>query len=499
MNVISLRRRRLRPTAVAAAVVLSIVVWAVSNYLPRQMSVPPAGASQAIGSQFTSVKYFAIPHEDDEGEASSVFTNDGTAAFPVFVYMTNGENTGICKNNVGYNTTNYYSGQTGQYSPPLSPAPNTYGAQGNNPPTFPRDPLVNATTGWSPLATATSDVNGAPLNGPCRANRLDSMINFWANAYSAPTSSPTPHVTTNQPPTGQVCFSPNTNIAYESSPGNSYSYTTGSAVSVVGGVDTPKDPCAYYWLTPTGDIFVFNLGDLNMGWYNSCPPSLPLSPATNGSLTSATGCSPNQSNTESYALSPADVVWAMEMLTQNGATLGVLPNLAASGVVGSAYYNAPSQSASGSSPTNTVQYAGYSGQQCALNGYFGYSGAPGSPNGYGHYNHYAVARALYNNTVIAGNYNFGRTCGGDPDTALGLGGPLSTYTAMFGIENSGASFMNAYGWDEERNINPDPSSWQTCQLGTQYEQLYSCAQAFWQKGGASTVSPYGANTGGMLP
>lgn len=153
-------------------------------------------------------------------------------------------------------------------------------------------------------------------------------------------------------------------------------------------------------------------------------------------------------------------------------------------IIGASFYNATTPGGS------TPAYNTSSGASCGV---------------YSHWNHRAVSQALWNNTIIANVYNWGRTCSGDPDVAA-TGGRVATVNATneantfavtgdphaAGFQSVGSSPWD-YGWDDPfafpYNIsfrssdegcayNPEPT--------TQTESEYSCVQAFWRKGGAGT-------------
>ncbi len=420
----------------------------------RRHARPDQAINQASFPNGTAI--YVSPHEDDEGEAWTSWSLQ-SGYFPIFVYVTNGENSGYC------------AGSPRNTAYPLPIPPQNYGAEGDNPQFFPMDPPLTPQTGWSPLENAGQDASGDPLNGPCRAQRLDSTINFLAQAqYDVNPGTPMPSLSLNQPPDGQACFPANYNIEYEAAPGQQYNPITGITSGIVSGYDSVKDPCAYYWDTPTGDVVIFNLGDLDMPWYQSNVNVKPLLPANRpGYLSTGNGqADPNQASTVQYTASPADVVWAIEQLTQYGPTIGVIPTIPTGIVAGSGFYNPP------------PFFTGAGGQPCVH---------------YYHANHDAVWSALYYNTVVANVYNVDRTCGGDPRQNISEVGTVAHYDSLFASNYNNAQ-DNAYSWDLPSSA---PSSTQNCIPGQQQEGFFDCVAFYILNGHAPTVAPVGTNTGGM--
>lgn len=325
-----------------------------------------------------------MPHEDDEGSLWADQLNNGSTAFPVFVYETNGENTGYCTNDtpIEYAPTGTLGTDD---QPPFNragdlpgaptgfagegPPPEYYGAQGDNPPVFPHDPALSPATGWGPLLTAGRYTGTAAsgssftegFDGPCRAGRLASMTMMFSQENAAlarlsplASRSSFPSVTPGQAPSGQVCFTERLGESYQAEAGTYAtpgSDGTWSSAAVPAGTVSGKDPCAYYWLTPTGDILAFDLGDQSLGYRSACPSDEGGRLTTGGVWPDETigfdsagtypeGARPGDGSgcpgdlpdgREAYTASPSDAVWMIRQVLRSGLLPAGLPLAAVNG------------------------------------------------------------------------------------------------------------------------------------------------------------------------
>jgi hypothetical protein len=396
---------------------------------PRLLAVVVAAGAVAVAAPATSVvahasagavqySYVVSAHPDDEYSAWSLI-DKSPSNYPVFIFMTQGESSGMCVSSAAYNVGDE------RYPGTLNPPANNY-------PT-----MAHATTPWDRPATwaPTLPVTEATVKDPgCRQARMNSTEQFLDDMGA---SDPTlPRFVPGSTKIKRTCF---------------------ASVPEAG-----KDNCAYSMASSVGALIFFDLGDDNFDWA-----------------------------TVPYALSPNDVVWAVQRVYQNRATLGI-PALSGGvhNILGAAFYNGNTPG-----PNATSGYATIAGGKCEV---------------YAHWNHRAVQVALWNDTILAGVFNYGRTCTGDPDvTPTGgrtarvdatiasttwnvTGNPA---TASFKATGAGS---NDYGWlagdafpygitagFTEASSAVCPSGAET---SSYYESEFGCVQAFWRKGGSATVT-----------
>jgi hypothetical protein len=428
-----------------------------------------------VPSNITAMIYSVFPHPDDDGADSILMGAYGQSLYHVYVVMNNGENSGACLSAGQAADTDYGTGSTndgdddltldyGDTSAPGDSYGNPAGSywySGTNDPTgYPQDQestnyypgnsgeywpgsdnsntTINA---WSGKAFANPGFGPQPANYPsdpstfsslfssspggCRGARLAALENLAEDLelYNG--------VGANYPDAGYDNYSP-TQVCFSGVP----SYWNG-----VASYGTQKDPCAYAWIGTHGAIIAFNLGDLNTDWNSGDYPTY-----------------------ENWGISPQDVVWALKAVDSNKATIG-LPVLPDNSFVSDAFYN--STSPGGTTPAYNTEWGGTCGQ-------------------YGHWNHYAVSNALYNNAIVPGVPNYGRTCSGDPN--VGAHGinlfPSSTSSvasfnqAYFGTSNTGSARQygfevgGTFGWSDANTAN--------CGTGSGIvESEWSCDESFW--------------------
>lgn len=476
--------------------------------LPRMPSVAAWGLGLPA-AHYRSVTVWVAPHPDDEESLWASQLNTSTGSFPVYVVLTNGENTAACigdgpiqyapAGNLGaqdlppFNTAGDLPGAPAGYVGPGHP-PEFDGAQGDDPPVFPVDPPMDVTTGWAPLENAASvsrsgsdgTVWSEGFDGACRASRLAaitamlSYTNAEVTALSgASDRSAYPSVSVGQPPTGQQCFSAPMGEVYVSgsgryaTPGGDGTWT---AASTPPGISSAKDPCAYYWQTPTGDLFVFNLGDGSMGYRSACPADLggqlrsgaPWPGGSNGY--DSTGAYPAGSvpgdgrcgvslaaGQESYGVTPSDAVWAAQQVSASALLPSGLPVVAlraASWVDG--FNPAPTApdalggiDVSASRATTTCAFGMDATTRCPAD-------APSAVPSCQHYapaGHWAAGSAAQLNTAVAGVPSAAAVCAGDPLATLtfATGAPsdgLRFWTRVFGDDSTTGwqASSRAYGW-----------------------------------------------------
>lgn len=438
------------------------------------VAAPPS--IRAWGAGLTAPSYSAIdlevvPHPDDEGALWADGLNEHSQSFPVMVVLTNGENAGACADGSNSAILPAPAGHLGaQDRPPFNTAgdipgavsgslgpglpPEALGAQGDDPPFFPRDPALNPSVGWDPLERSGSvDLQTAagPLSegfsGSCRAARLASLtvmlssMNQAIGGLSAVSDrSFYPSVAAGQPPDGQVCFNSPQQELYSSRAG-AYSTPDSSGVARVApttpGLLSPKDPCAYYWLTGTGDLFVFNLGDMSEGYRAPCASSLngslrlgPPWPAGTAGYDSIgdfpEGSAPGQASScpaalpagqEAYGLSPSDTIWAIQAVASS---VLLPPGLPIASLEGAAFVNGFTPGASPTDPVGGLDVAANrTSAPCRyLTGKGSTCDSPVPPappcSAYVHAGHLAVGLALYRNSPLPGLQGATAVCSGDP-------------------------------------------------------------------------------------
>lgn len=470
------------------------------------LTPPAAPVTPGASTAYAQMAFWVMPHEDDEGSLWADQLNNDDSSFPVFIYLTNGDNTGYCTNDTPieyaptgtlgsadqppFNWAGDLSGAPGGYAG-AGPPPEYDGAQGDDPPVYPADPNMNRSTGWQPLLQAGSytgpDAQGTSwtegFDGPCRASRLAATTMMMAQENAALSSlsdkaahSRFPDVAAGEAPDGQVCFSAPMNEAYQTGAGT-YAYPAGGAwasAAVPPGVQSGKDPCAYYWLTPTGDVFVFNLGDQSQGYKTACPadlgrrltdggtwPDETIGYASIGAYPAGarpgdgTGCANAlPTGAEAYAASPSDSDWMIQQVFGSGLLPPGLPLVA---VNGSGYldgYNR-AQPTGGSIDVNANQgatacyYLTGGGSSC------GSTAPAGACEHYLHPDHLSVGLDMSENRPVPVIDQFAALCSGDPPAAYTFGtrdpaDGAAFWTAIYNNDGSGAGWeggYRAYAWD----------------------------------------------------
>ena len=516
-----------------------------------------------------------MPHEDDEGSLWADQLNNDSSAFPVFVYLTNGENTGYCTNNtpiqyapVGtlgsddqppFNWPGDLTGAPAGYAG-TGPPPQYDGAQGDNPPVFPHDPNLNPALGWSPLLQANSYTGAGSdgtsyteaFDGPCRANWLSALTMMLAQENAAlkglssiSRQSYFPSVQPGQPPSGQICFSAPEGETYRSGSGTYAIPVSGGWTSgpVPSGNQSAKDPCAYYWLSPTGDLVAFNQGDGSLGYRAACPPDMggrltsggiwPDETMGYGSIgtypagaTTGGGCASDlPDGTEAYTASPSDAVWMIQQVLDSGLLPPALPVAAVSGT---GYLDGLNPaSPSGSLPSATVPPpppgpdsasidvdSNAPGTSCYyLTGGGSSCGSPapaGACEHYLHPNHLSVGLALRWNRPLPRVDLFDSVCSGDPmaEATFGTRDPADG-TAFFAaeFENDGTGTgsegaYQAYAWDTGLGpFDPYGAVADTCPgseaVATVGQWQYACQEAVTELSGPGSPTPPGDLVAGM--
>ncbi|HET6812132.1 MAG TPA: hypothetical protein VFH50_14100 [Acidimicrobiales bacterium] len=425
---------------------------------------------------YTSTTLWVAPQPDDEGSLWADELNTDGGSFPVFVYLTNGENTGFCtvdaalqrapEGNLGagdappFNTAGDLPGAPEGYLGP-GPPPEYYGAQGDDPQVFPRDPALTSVTGWAPLASAGTTTAPALDNhsytegfdGPCRAARLAALTRMFSemnrtvrSLTPAADRSFFPAIAPGAPPDGQTCFTSGLNELYRSQTGKLATPRpdgSWSGADVTPGVLSVKDPCAYYWLTPTGNVVVFDLGDLSSGFKSPCAytmggrlrtgsawpggangydsiGSYPLG-ARPGDSSGCTGALPG--GQEGYGVTPSDALWAVQQVAGSD----LVPRLPVKAVKAAAWVNGynPAPGAPGGAAGPDVlsndSHAGCGhltagGSYCAPQ-----LPPPGPCQYYLPAPHVAAALALQWNQPLPGTPTAVSVCSGDPLAARTFG------------------------------------------------------------------------------
>ena len=161
---------------------------------------------------------------------------------------------------------------------------------------------------------------------------------------------------------------------------------------------------------------------------------------------------------------------ALRSVDANKSSLG-LPALPDSAFVDDAFYNAAAPG--GSTPAYGTEWGG----ACDV---------------YGHWNHYAVAVALHDDSVVAGVPDYGRTCSGDP--RIGSTGvvvtptpssPLAGFVAAFYGPPTGTPYdtysARQYGFEVGGYFGWTEAAASNCGTGsTIVEGEWSCDEAFWE-------------------
>ena len=437
------------------------------------------GGTGATAPGMTGIRYSVLPHPDDDGSDAVLTGTAGPGTYNVYVVLTNGENSGACFGEAQADDADYDGGQTDDgdndlsgigpdSSSPADPYPNPGGpywyAGPSDPSGYPAaredsngttsyvqldngeywpgsggtNTTIDAWTGKAlpnpgvgPYPAAyPDDPAGFSSLGGCREARLAALENMAQDLEL--------HngVGADFPDAGYDNYAPN-QVCFSGVP----TYWNGSATTY-----SPKDPCAYAWIGAHGAVIAFNLGDLNQNWDNGDYPTY-----------------------ENWGLSPQDVLWALRAVAANKASIGLpaLPDLA---FVDDAWYNATSPG--GSAP----QYTTSAGGPC---------------DAYGHWNHYAVADALYNDAVVAGVPDYGRTCSGDP--RVGPHGivitpdpssPVAAFNAAFYSPPSATPYdtysARQYGFEVGGYFGWNQATTSKCGTGASIEEgEWSCDEAFW--------------------
>ena len=451
------------------------------------------------------------PQEDDEGGLWSDELNTDSGAFPVFVYLTNGENTNSCTSDVPllrapaghlgteddppFNDPGDLAGAPAGYAGG-GPPPEYAGAQGDDPPVFPHDPSLSPATGWDPLLRAvsyTGTANGTSytegFDGPCRAARIASLGEMFAGANSVVAGlSPAaglswfPSLRPGQPPDGQTCFAAPMDELYIAGPGRFASPDQQGRFAgqrVPPGLASTKDPCAYYWLTATGDVFVFDLGDQASGYRTACPDELagrlidggPWPEVANGYDSvgdfpsgtrpgNSTACASQPAlfpGQEAYAVSPSDAVWAVQQVAGSSLLPGGLPigGVASAGWVDGFNLTSasPPQRAGidvvSNRPETSCGHITAGGTWCGP-----VSPPPSACEHYGHATHEALSLALSSNSPLAGVADDVAACGGNPRAGPLFGTRVTTdglafWRTVFNYDGTGRGWevgARAYAW-----------------------------------------------------
>ena len=516
-----------------------------------------------------------MPHEDDEGSLWADQLNNDSSAFPVFVYLTNGENTGYCTNNTPieyapsgtlgtddlppFNWAGDLAGAPAGFAG-AGPPPQYDGAQGYDPPVFPQDPNLNPALGWAPLLQAASytgaDQAGTSyteaFDGPCRAGRLAATTMMLAQENAAvanlsPTSNHAyfPSVTPGQAPSGQVCFSASEGEVYRSGAG-AYAipgrggWTSGT---VPAGNTSAKDPCAYYWLTPTGDLVVFDQGDGSLGYRAACPPDMggrltsggtwPNETMGYGSIgafpagaTTGRGCPGDlPDGQEAYTGSASDATWVLQQILASGLLPPALPVAAINGAGYLDGFNpAPAAVGPAADPSATAAPVEGSGSidvdsnapstSCYYLTAGGSSCAGTSPAGacehYLHPNHLSVGLALLWNRALPPLDQFDSVCSGDPAAAATFGTRNPSdgsdfFAAVFENDGTGTGSegaYQAYAWDTGLSpFDPYGPVTDTCPGSAAVSSFgqwqYACQEAVTETGGPGAPTPPGDLVRGM--
>jgi hypothetical protein len=234
------------------------------------------------------------------------------------------------------------------------------------------------------------------------------------------------------------------------------------------GRTSPKDGCAYYWLTITGDIFAFNLGDASSGFRAPCPSDLggrlhsgaPWPMGTNGfdsigSFPEGTHPEPGGSCTgslgtgqESYGVTPSDVVWALQQVENSGKLPSGLP---LAGVFGAAYVNGFNPAASAPNGAGGPDVTSNASSAPCIYLAAGGSTCPPALSratpclAYASAGHFATSLALQWNQPLSGVRTGTSVCSGDPLAASTFG----TTTRSDGIRfwTRSYDFDSGVGWE----------------------------------------------------
>ncbi|HET6874102.1 MAG TPA: hypothetical protein VFH70_04950, partial [Acidimicrobiales bacterium] len=311
-----------------------------------------------------------------------------------------------------------------------------------------------------------------------------------------------------------------------------------------------KDPCAYYWLTATGDVVIFDLGDQSLGYRTACPSDEggrlttgPAWPSGTIGFDSAgaypAGATPGDTSgcaevdgpgTESYAASPSDADWMIQQVVGSGL---LPPGLPLAAVNGSAYVDGfnpatpdggrgpgplagpavrpPSSAADTASidvdanhPGTACYYITTGGSSCSTRP------PPAACEHYLHPNHLAIGLSLRWNRPVPLVTQFDSLCGGDPAAVATFGtrngdDGAAFWTAIFNNDGSGSGWegaYQAYAWDTGlAAFDPYGNVADTCpgsglpQSSGQWQ--YACQEAVTELGPVGPPTPPGDRVRGM--
>ncbi len=413
---------RWRKRAIFSCTAIAVSASLTAGTVSFSSSIATASANAVQLSLIVS------PHLDDEYSAWSLIQHS-PSNYPVFIYVTEGEDTSYCSPGTGGTPTSpsaAYSPASNERFPGQQIVNNQYPFMKPATPNGPWDKQQSPLT-IAGIAGGIKNVS----NPGCRMARMNSARQFIGDLGN--TDPTLPQFWPNQTPKPkQICFT--------------------------GVPEAGKDECAYYLANNVGAEIFFDLGDDNNDW-----------------------------TMDNYAVSPNDVIWAIQRVIQNRATIG-LPNLPVHNILGAAFYNSTVPGRTATTPA----YGTIAGGKCAL---------------YSHWNHRAVQVALFNNTILAGVFNTGRTCSGDPDAQNGKGrtnlvDPATARTVWSvsgdgrGVFRATGSGSNDYGWLDlkafpytlDSGFGPNATLCTQPESSAEYESEWSCVQAFWIRGGAATVT-----------
>ena len=354
-----------------------------------------------------------------------------------------------------------------------------------------------------------------------------------------------PSVSPGQAPSGQICFSTPPGETYRSGAGTfaipgPAGWTSGP---VPAGNESAKDPCAYYWLTPTGDVVAFNQGDGSLGYRAACPSDMggrltsggnwPNETMGYGSIgaypagaTIGAGCPSDLSDgAESYTASPSDAVWMIQQVLSSGLLPPALPLAAVSGSGYLDGFNPGSPSSAvptptvpsppsardsasidddSNSPTTSCYYLTAGGSSCTS------PAPPGACEHYLHPNHLSVGLALRWNRPLPHLDLFDSVCSGDPAAAATFGTRIPTdgvafFGSVFENDRSGTGsegVYRAFAWDTGLGaFDPYGAVADTCPGSAAVADVgqwqYACQEAVTQLSEPGPPTPPGDLVAGM--
>jgi hypothetical protein len=312
---------------------------------------------------------------------------------------------------------------------------------------------------------------------------------------------------------------------------------------VPSGTVSDKDPCAYYWLTPTGDVVAFNLGDGSVGYRAACPQNVGGRLTSGGvwpdetmgydsigtypaGATTGNGCPGDLADgNEAYTGSPSDATWMIQQVFNSGLLPPALPVATVNGAgfldgLNPAMPDQPASAATVPRPASTADSASIDDDTNSASTACYHLMAGGSTcttpppaaacEHYLHPNHLSLGLALRWNRPLPPLDQFFSLCAADPAATVTFGtrdaGDGSAFfSSVFENDGSGTGSegaYRAYAWDTGLGpFDPYGPVADTCPgspaVASVGQAEYACQEAVSELGGPGPPSVPGDSVVGM--